>query len=246
MYINEMNEQKETATIRKGGSPFLYIKEDEAASLLVMKTPHLFKSYSSGVLGGGMTVTDTFYNRYVDKKYRCDDPSIEYQTFLQENKYSYDEVVGLMTSVFLCDRAVYTYNDHGLTITAVITAGVGNAVDIVSGMRTPYDAAPGTINMFFYVDGNLTDSAFLHGIQAATEAKTKTLGDLSVLDAVSKTKATGTSTDSICIAASQTGKHCEYGGSLTALGQGIGKLVQVSLLDALQKYERRKEERRWM
>ena len=49
----------------------------------------------------------------------------------------------------------------------------------------------------------------------ATEAKVKVLQDLEVKDPNTGTIATGTSTDSILIAATQKGEHFEFAGTIT-------------------------------
>ncbi|MCA1201329.1 adenosylcobinamide amidohydrolase [Priestia flexa] len=200
-----------------------------------MKTSIPFKAYSSGVLGDGMLETTVFYNRFVHKYYRADSPAEEYRAFLKEKGFVYDKVVGLMTAVYLRNKSVYTYCKDGLTVSSIITAGVGNAVDLTSDDITPFSSGPGTINMFIFIDGKLTDAAFLQLFIAATEVKTRMLYELGVQDSNTETLATGTSTDSICIAASQTGSMYEYGGSMTALGQAVGKLVKLSLLETIQK-----------
>ncbi|MGG0480244.1 adenosylcobinamide amidohydrolase [Priestia megaterium] len=199
-----------------------------------MKTETSYKTYSSGVLGTGITETDTFYNRFVHKDYYSDTPSLEYEQYLMKENVRHEQIVGLMTAVWLKERAVYCYEGYGVRVASVITAGVGNAVDITADEAVPFYSSPGTINMFFFVEGTLTDAAFLQLFIAATEAKTKTLSQLGVIDPATKTIATGTSTDSISVAASQKGALYEYAGSMTALGQAVAKLVKISLEQGLK------------
>jgi adenosylcobinamide hydrolase len=220
-------------TIKKGIGPFLNLTFIEQDHLLRMKTSKPFAFYSSGILGAGVGRTHTFYNRFVHKDYCCDDPVTEYRQYLRKYELTCENVVGLMTAVYLKECVIYTYQYDDLIISSIITAGVGNAVDITSDELTPFPASPGTINMFFFIDGCLSEAAFLQVFIAATEAKTKTLASLNVRDSNTNSVATGTSTDSICVAASQKGTRYEYAGSMTALGQGIAKLVKVSLRDAL-------------
>ncbi|TYR80886.1 adenosylcobinamide amidohydrolase [Priestia megaterium] len=199
-----------------------------------MKTSKLFKAYSSGVIGAGVAMADMFYNRFVHKDYDSDEPLNEYKNFLKQQNVKYRDAIGLMTAVRLRERAIYTYKGYGVTISSIITAGVGNAVDIISDEAKPFYSLPGTINMFFFIEGNLTEAAFLQVFITATEAKTKMMNELGVVDPQTKTIATGTSTDSICVAASQTGNDYEYAGSMTALGQAVGKLVKISLRDTVK------------
>ncbi|MBM7701988.1 adenosylcobinamide amidohydrolase [Metabacillus iocasae] len=220
--------------IKKGIGPFLNLLLVEQDHLLMMKTSEPFACYSSGLLGAGVCRTNTFYNRFVHKDYACNHPIEEYRHYLKSRELVFEGVVGLMTAVPLKNRILYTYEYDNLTIISVITAGVGNAVDITSDELTPFSVNPGTINMFFFIDGWLSEAAFLQVFIAATEAKTKTLGALNVRDPNTNSIATGTSTDSICVAARQKGHRYEYAGSMTALGQGIAKLVKISLDDALR------------
>ncbi|UZW65769.1 adenosylcobinamide amidohydrolase [Priestia flexa] len=105
-----------------------------------MKTSIPFKAYSSGVLGDGMLETNVFYNRFVHKYYRADSPAEEYRAFLKEKGFVYDKVVGLMTAVYLRNKSVYTYCKDSLTVSSIITAGVGNAVDLTSDDITPFSS----------------------------------------------------------------------------------------------------------
>lgn len=114
-----------------------------------MKTETSYKTYSSGVLGTGITETDTFYNRFVHKDYYSDTPSLEYEQYLMKENVRHEQIVGLMTAVWLKERAIYCYEGYGVRVASVITAGVGNAVDITADEAVPFYSSPGTINMFF-------------------------------------------------------------------------------------------------
>lgn len=114
-----------------------------------MKTETSCKTYSSGVLGTGITETDTFYNRFVHKDYYSDTPSLEYEQYLMKENVRHEQIVGLMTAVWLKERAIYCYEGYGVRVASVITAGVGNAVDITADEAVPFYSSPGTINMFF-------------------------------------------------------------------------------------------------
>ncbi|MDQ0243519.1 iron complex transport system ATP-binding protein [Bacillus fengqiuensis] len=198
-----------------------------------MKTGTLYYTYSSGVLGDGTRWVDTYYNRYVDKDYRSDEPKQEFTEFLKRKELKIDEIVGFMTAVPLHHRIILTWRDDSTTVTSVITAGVGNAVDITRKQIFGDPIKPGTINMFFFIEGTLTESAFLQTFISATEAKVKALMELGVKDPNTHTSATGTSTDSICVAASQKGTMHTYGGSITPLGRAVAQLVYTSLWKAL-------------
>ncbi len=78
----------------------------------------------------------------------------------------------------------------------------------------------------------------------ATEAKAKALYDKQVIDPQTHTIATGTSTDSTVIAASQQGTYYEYAGTITSIGKQIARLVYEATQTAIDRYRKRKGESR--
>ena len=95
---------------------------------------------------------------------------------------------------------------------------------------------PGTINIWVLINGQLSEEAFIQSMMTATEAKTAAVKELGILDIETNTQATGTSTDSILIGASQQGKMLTYGGTATPLGQLVGKGVYQCMKKALENY----------
>jgi iron complex transport system ATP-binding protein len=120
-----------------------------------------------------------------------------------------------------------------------VTAGVGNAIDAARSEEHTFNKIPGTINTWVFVNGELSEEAFIQSIMTATEAKAKAMHDLEVKDAATGTIATGTSTDSILIAAIQKGQRQDYAGTITPLGKLIGKGVYECTLKAIQKSRKR-------
>lgn len=89
------------------------------------------------------------------------------------------------------------------------------------------------------MNGRLPEAAFIQSIMTATEAKTKALHDQQVTDEITGTLATGTSTDSILIAAVQTGTRLEFAGTITPLGTLIGQGVYECTTEAIKKTRKR-------
>src|SRR5699024_4853211 len=83
----------------------------------------------------------------------------------------------------------------------------------------------GTINTWLFINGHVGDDTLVQAITTATEAKTRALHDLDIRDPISNTLATGTSTDSILVAATQSGAKLPYAGTATPQGQLIGKAI---------------------
>lgn len=204
-----------------------------------LKSPFPLRTMSSGVVGSGTGWHQVFVNRHVDKNYHCDDHRNEMLEFLKINGFEPGETVGMMTAVFLDDVSYRFLNDDDFSIFVMVTAGVGNAVDASQSKQHPFHLTPGTINTWVFVNGNLTEEAFIQSVMTATESKTKALHDLAIKDKVTNTIATGTSTDSILIAATQRGKAVEFAGTITPLGKLIGQAVYECTTEGIKKSKKR-------
>jgi iron complex transport system ATP-binding protein len=214
----------------------LHISEE----LIELTSPMPLRTMSSGVIGSGTGWHLTFVNRHVNKDYNCSDHRIEMSSFLKSNGFEPSETVGMMTAVVLEDVVYKRFEHNSFSIFAVVTAGVGNAIDASKSELHSFEMTPGTINTWIFVSGELTEEAFIQSIMTATEAKVKALNDLKVIDEVTGTIATGTSTDSILIAATQTGEVLEFAGTITPLGKLISKAVYQCTIEAIQKSSKRK------
>lgn len=96
-------------------------------------------------------------------------------------------------------------------VIVVVTAGVGNAIDVSQSYKRNDFFRVGTINTWVLINGKLSDEAFVQAMMTATEAKSKALQHEEVYDSVSNTIATGTPTDSLLIASTQAGELMQYG-----------------------------------
>ncbi|GHH96828.1 heme ABC transporter ATP-binding protein [Neobacillus kokaensis] len=215
----------------------LLLQSDE---IICLKSPNPLRTMSSGVIGSGTGWHQTFVNRHVCKDYNCSDHREEMASFLLSKGFEPSETVGMMTAVLLADVEYRLFEAGGFSIFVVVTAGVGNAVDASNSDMHGVEMMPGTINTWIFVNGELTEEAFIQSIMTATEAKTKALHDLEVRDEITGTIATGTSTDSILIAATQAGKGLDYAGTVTPLGKLISKAVYHCTTNAVQKSQKRK------
>lgn len=206
---------------------------------ITLNSPIALRTMSSGVTGSGFGWHRSFVNRHVGNDYDCHDHKEEMTAYLHENGFSPSDAVGMMTAVTLTDVSYRQFVEDGFSLLAVVTAGVGNAADATRGnsaSNANTGFIPGTINIWLFVNGTLSDEAFIQCIMTATEAKTQALRAMDVRDGKTNTYATGTSTDSILIAATQQGRMLEYSGSATQLGQLIGKGVFYCTKEALAHY----------
>lgn len=197
------------------------------------------KTMSSGITGSGVGWHRTFINRQVPMHYDCSDYMSEMEVFLREKRFSPEETVSMMTAVDLVNYEQVFLEEEAFSVFVLSTAAAGNAVDASFG-RKAEGFQPGTINLWVFINGHLTDQAFIQGIVTATEAKVKALQSFKVLDKESKSLATGTPTDSILIAARQEGEVLEFAGTATPLGQLIGKAVYQCVSKSLANYFKNK------
>ena len=78
---------------------------------------------------------------------------------------------------------------------------------------------------------------FIQAMITATEAKTKALHEEQIYDAHYGTIATGTATDSLLVAATQSGEEMPYAGPITEVGKLIGHGVFETTVKAIRKYK---------
>ena len=213
--------------------------------IVVLQAPVPLRTMSSGVIGAGVGWHTTFVNRHVNRNYNCNDHRQEMADFLRDKGFEPSETVGMMTAVEAEDVVYRLYEEEGWSVLFVVTAGVGNAVDVSSSYASSYPIRQGTINSWIFINGELTEEAFIQSIMTATEAKVKVMSELEIKDPQTGTLATGTSTDSILIAATQKGKPFEFAGSISPLGKLIGKGIYECTHAAIQKSNKRKEMLGW-
>lgn len=212
---------------------------DVLSEHIVLRSPIPLRTMSSGVVGSGTGWYQMFVNRHVDKNYDCSDHRREMLDYLKVHGFETGDSVGMMTAVVLEDVSYRLYKEEKFAVFILVTAGVGNAIDASRSEEHSFQNIPGTINIWLFVSGEMTEEAFIQSIMTATEAKAKVMHDLKVEDAVTGTIATGTSTDSILVAATQRGQCLEYAGTITPLGKVIGKGVYECTREAISKSRKR-------
>ncbi|WP_107942586.1 adenosylcobinamide amidohydrolase [Metasolibacillus fluoroglycofenilyticus] len=205
--------------------------------LFMMKSEQPLKVISSAMINPGIGYYQYFVNRTVDKDYYPDDAKLEYEQFLKQYKIPMSATVAMMTAVPQHFIMQDTYTDEATAITVFITAGLGNAVDVTKSYQYTYRPTVGTINIFVFIEGDISDEAFIQAYNCIIEAKVKVLHECHIIDRQSATIATGTSTDCVALIATERGEFHEYGGSITRLGALIGKGVAATLRKAIDSYE---------
>jgi iron complex transport system ATP-binding protein len=200
------------------------------------------RTISNGVIGDGIQWLKHFCNFHVAKNYNCSEPKKDLQSWMTKYSIPHEQAVGMMTAVKLEDAVIIKKEIEGIKMLAIVTAGVGNAVDITKRSFSGAIQTIGTINTMLFIDAHFTDGALVNGYMSATEAKVKALQDLNIKDPQSNTIATGTSTDSLLIGLTQQGEKTPYAGSGTIVGKGIGQIVYRATQEAIKKYLQRVHE----
>ena len=205
-----------------------------------LQTSFPLKTVSSAVHNAGFGWFQTFINRTVEITYMIENAHEELKQYLEKHGFSPTNTVAMMTAVAAKNVIVREFSSSVGSIVVAVTAGVGNAVDVSKAYERQELPHIGTINTWVFVNGTLTDEAFMQAMITATEAKTKALAVENILDEISNTIATGTSTDSVLIAATQKEPFFEYAGTVTGIGKLIGRGVFETTRLALQDYKRAK------
>lgn len=193
---------------------------------------------SSAVHNAGLGWYSNFINRTVQQDYNIYQVKEEFLQYLIEEGFSPTNTVGMMTAVHTKNAIVKQYEAPFGSVIVMVTAGIGNAIDVSRSYDRDNKNHVGTINTWVIINGKLSDEAFVQGMMTATEAKTKALHHEKVYDTISNTMATGTPTDSLLIAATQHGEYMQYGGPITEVGKVIGRGVFEATVEAIQIYRK--------
>jgi adenosylcobinamide amidohydrolase len=194
-----------------------------------LRSGRLLTVVSSAVVGGGFCRVRDIVNMHVDDMPPGTSPEDELAAYAA--RLGVDEpFVGVMTAAETQYARVAAASREGLTVAAVVSvglsnttsAGVSDPVVVESGTAEPEAVDPGvidpgTINIIVLVDGRLTPAALVNAVITVTEAKTMVLGEWQVRTAQGQ-PASGTSTDSVVVAATGRGPALSYAGPATTVG----------------------------
>lgn len=204
---------------------------------ILMKSPSVLQTVSSAPFGGGSVSADHIVNVYVSKSYDCSDPVGHLRGDIGRWGYPPDTTIGLLTAAKLTHAAIAEAEGDQAAIVCCTTAGTSNGARAGRERETFAAYEAGTINTIVAIDGRMTAAAMIGAIITATEAKTAALCDLGIVDALYGEQATGTTTDTVVIAVSQSSRYAaehRYAGCATTLGNLLGRLVYQSVYRAVQ------------
>lgn len=197
---------------------------------LVITSKARLKILSSAILNGGLVHARSIVNYHVSSNFSNPNPELFLKRAISRLGLP-APVVGLMTAVNIKNLSIQSDED-GVPVCCLATAGL--SYPAAAGDRTEQASHQSTVNIILIVDGDLTESATVGAVKTATEAKALALRDLDVRSRFSREGASGTTTDSLCIACTGRGKIQDYSGTATDLGQKIARLVRRGVEEAVQ------------
>jgi len=207
--------------------PGLRIRRGDDLIQVIAEQP--LRCLSSSFHGGGYRRVRHILNARVNADYRSDDPSADLSAMAARHGID-DAFIGLLTAVPLHTARLAVDTAEGITVGALVTAGVGNASS--AGISPPCAPSPGTINIILLIDARLSRAALANALITATEAKCAVLAELGVRCA-DGSPATGTSTDTVTVASTGRGAPQPYAGPATTPGWLIGRTVRTAVHEAL-------------
>jgi adenosylcobinamide amidohydrolase len=188
---------------------------------------------SSAVVNGGLTTASAWLNLQVPHGYARLDPDVHLRDEMLVRGLDPHATVGVMTAAQV-DRATEHAAD-GVRVVATVGIGVPLAA---AGRRLREVPRVGTINIIILTAAPLTNGALVNAVQTATEAKAQALADAGIAAANHSGHATGTATDSICVAAAPGG--CEpFAGPVSHAGAAIAHAVHAAVLHGAVDFVRR-------
>lgn len=191
---------------------------------IVLESPIPLRTMSSGITGAGIGWHSSFVHRIVAEEYDCSDHKAEMTEYLQGNGFLPSETVGMMTAVPAETAAYRLFEDSEFSIFIIVSAG-----------NTHRDR-PRNINTWLFINGRISEEAFIQSAMTAAEAKISVLQELDGDSPGAAPNSPGISTDSICIAATQQGELISYAGTATPLGKLISEGIYNCTKEAILKY----------
>jgi adenosylcobinamide amidohydrolase len=193
---------------------------------------------SSAVVGGGLRDARAWLNLQVPHGYARMDPDEHLWAEMGARGLDAATTLGAMTAAHV-DRATSCEEPDAARVIATVGIGVPLAA---AGRVLRAVPSVNTINMLVLVEAPLTDAALVYAVQTATEAKAQALADARIGARNHEGYATGTATDSICVAA-RPGATEPFAGPMSPAGAAIARCVHAAVLEGAVDFVQRAGER---
>ncbi|WP_256757024.1 adenosylcobinamide amidohydrolase [Cohnella sp. WQ 127256] len=204
---------------------------------VLIQSDEIYEVLSNAPFNGGLSSGNRFVNWKVPINYDCTDPVSMMQAELKKWGYHSASAIGLQTAAHITHTSFYEENGDEFKILVCASAGTGNAVRGGLERETFSAYMPGTVNIMIVIDGRMTSSAMVNAVISATEAKSSAFEALNIRDHSHGCIATGTSTDAVLVAVSQSASYehtHRYAGAATTIGNAISRLVYEAVHEAIR------------
>ena len=188
---------------------------------------------SSAVLNGGRVAADHILNLRVAKNRSgaggpFEPSAVTLKKYCRQMGWT-GLTVGMMTAADTDSFRQVHRTEQGVTVTALVTAGISNArrAGDRAECRDMAAAAPaaGTINIIVLTNARLTPAALVEAVLTITEAKAAALQDLGITSPLSGKTATGTGTDAVAVAGGTGPTEIQYCGKHMLFGEMLAATV---------------------
>jgi adenosylcobinamide amidohydrolase len=203
--------------------------------IIVVSSSKELRILSSAPLNGGMTRSMNIVNHHVRKDFHTLAPEQYLQRLLRKKNLE-ENTVGLMTAADMRNISIVNGGESRIPFSVVITAGTSNAMTAGDSPHR-FRGRVGTINAIILLDANPTDACLVEIVKVVTEAKVLALRQHDILSKASDQLATGTSTDTVTVAATGRGKPLRFAGTGTPIGSAISRVVTYAVKDAIRKQD---------
>jgi len=217
------------------GTPAKLVIEDNV--LAVISDADL-NVVSSAIYNGGCRKVKAILNIQVPEGYsdrQLHEDPMHLVTTSSRKIGVHDNYLAMITAAKIANLSHSARTEGNVAVNVVATAGASHGES--AGEPINAEQTSGTINIIVIIQGNPTDSCLAAAFVTATEAKTAALNDLDIRSRYSGDAATGTITDSLSVATTNTGPTIELGGPASKLGQLVASCVRQAIKEAVQKQD---------
>jgi adenosylcobinamide amidohydrolase len=217
------------------GTPAKLVTEDNVLAIISVAP---LNTVSSAIYNGGCRKVKAILNIQVPEGYSDHQLHEDPMHLVRDASGKigvHDNYLAMITAAKIINLSHVAKADSNLVINVIATAGASHGES--AGEKIDAEQTVGTINIIVVINGNPTDSCLVAAFVTATEAKTAALNDLDIRSRYSGDAATGTITDSLSVATTNTGPAIELGGPASKLGQLVASCVRQAVKEAVEKQD---------
>ena len=210
----------------------LVLKENVLAVLAEVE----LSTVSGAIYNGGFRKTKAILNMEVPEEYgdrRLHDDPIAFVKHSAEKLELSHDFIGLITAAKIRNFSLASEEKEGIVVKVVATAGCSHAE--AAGEEIDAQQIDGTINVIVLIDADPSESCMVAALATTVEAKASAMRELDIRSRYTGELATGTITDSIVVAATNTGRRMSLAGPASLLGQLVAHCTKKAIKEAITK-----------